>query len=111
MVHTFNWVHFINISMRFQKPLGSWNLISHPNWDFFAPVTSTRCGVFTPPIVQSATFAVSVFYQAFEDRTTTFQMIEETCTGRSTSTSATGWPNIKNIDEHYLYAAPNYLID
>ena len=62
------------------KPIGgSSRLISHPRWDFFAPVNSTGCGVPPPPVHRSPTIAVSVF----------FKSNARTC--RYASTSVTGW--------------------
>ena len=85
---------FFNISIKFWKPIGSWMLIRHPNWDFFAPVNSSVQGVVSPhhrsPVAYNC--CVSVF-QACNARIepTTLKLIDETCTSRFSSTSATGW--------------------
>ena len=45
----FKYMNFIKILMKFWKLIGSWKLIRHPSWDFFAPVNSSGRGVIPPP--------------------------------------------------------------
>ena len=83
--------NFINIWMKFWKPIGGWKLIRHPSWSFFAPVNSSGLGV-PPP---SSTYRLQLLCQCFPSmqcEPTTLQPIDETCTtSRYSRTTATSY--------------------
>ena len=85
---------FINISIKFWKPVGIWKLIRHPSWDIKFLHQLTVQGFMSPhprpPVAYNC--CVSVFQACIARiEPTTLQLIDETCTSRFSSTSATGW--------------------